>query len=130
MLSEWVGLVGGVLGLVAFVWELIRWKWEDMEKKKATVSVSIQTLPNGYFIIKLENRTQGQATKLRVLLDDKPIDQHVAWISGQYTSTKETIGPYGSFGYLMRGNGSMYPRHATIWWDDEFKRNQMTIQDF
>lgn len=77
-------------------------------------------------VLRIENKGNGKARNIEVLLDEQPIEQHPSWVDRQ-PNRITTLSGHG-FGHyrLALTRSSPFPEVAEIHWEDDVKKNNVS----
>jgi hypothetical protein len=82
--------------------------------------------------LRIENKGNGEARNIKVIIDGSPIEQHPAWVQNQPNRVSVLCGQgYGDY-ILGLSSSTPFPQIAEVYWEDDIKkdnisRNSLTI---
>lgn len=100
---------------------------ERRSEEKAASLIARFHLPGKIRKLRIENKGKGEARSIKVLLDDKPLDEeHPLWDKRQPQVTTELSG-YECRDYILYLRPSALPKIAKIHWDDDAKKGNVKV---
>jgi len=76
--------------------------------------------------LRIENKGNGEARNITVILDGQALEQHPCWVSNQ-PNRITTLGGQGCGDYiLVLSSSNPFPKMAEIHWEDDVKKNNVS----
>jgi len=117
-------LIAGLSLLVS--WKVYRIEKERRLEERAASLVAYFHNDGGRKTLRIENKGNGEARNIKVIIDGDPIEQHPCWVSNQPNRITTLCGQgFGDY-ILALSMSNPTPKMAEIHWEDDVEKDNIS----